>query len=135
MSLLLDSAIRFNTELTLTIQPKQLDGIIVHFGQSRDARHQDYFTVMLRNGTLFMSFSLGGPRGGQSHALTLSLCCVVVGKSYQIEAGRSGRDGYLRLNGQEAIGAAPSGLTTLDVDHRIYLGKFHVYYQIEYQHV
>ena len=136
MSLLLDSAIRFNTELTFTIQPNALDGILVHFGQSRDARHQDYFTVMLRNGTLFMSFSLGGPRGGQSHALTLSLCCVSLGQSYEIEAGRSGRDGYLKLNGQLAKGTAPSGLTTLDVDHKIHLGNFDIYiyvYHMLYQ--
>ena len=122
MSLLLDSAIRFNTEVALTIEPKALDGVLVHFGQSRDVRHQDYFTVMLRNGSLFMSFSLGGPRSGQSHALTLSLCCVSIGQSYRIEAGRSGRDGFLMLNEQIAKGTAPSGLTTLDVDHVINLG-------------
>ena len=122
MSLLLDSAIRFNTEVALTIEPKALDGVLVHFGQSRDVRHQDYFTVMLRNGSLFMSFSLGGPRSGQSHALTLSLCCVAIGQSYRIEAGRSGRDGYLMLNEQIAKGTAPSGLSTLDVDHVINLG-------------
>ena len=97
MSLLLDSAIRFNTEVALSIEPNALDGIIVHFGQSRDVRHQDFFTLMLRNGSLFMSFSLGGPRSGQSHALTLSLCCVTIGERYQIEAGRSGRDGFLKL--------------------------------------
>ena len=33
MSLLLDSAIRFNTEVALTIEPKALDGVLVHFGQ------------------------------------------------------------------------------------------------------
>ena len=124
MSLLLDSAIRFNTEVALTIEPKALDGVLVHFGQSRDVRHQDYFTVMLRNESLFMSFSLGGPRSGASHALTLSLCCVSVGQTYRIEAGRSGREGYLKLNEQIAKGNAPSGLTTLDVDHVINLGEY-----------
>ena len=52
MSLTLDSAIRFNTEINLEIRPDSLDGLIVHFGQSRDARHQDYFTIMLKNSTL-----------------------------------------------------------------------------------
>ena len=122
MSLLLDSAIRFNTEVALSIEPNALDGILVHFGQSRDVRHQDFFTVMLRNGSLFMSFSLGGPRSGQSHALTLSLCCVSIGERYQIEAGRSGRDGFLKLNDEIVKGTAPSGLSTLDVDHVINLG-------------
>ena len=74
-----------------------------------------------------MSFSLGGPRSGQSHSLTLSLCCVLIGQSYRIEAGRSGRDGYLKLNEQLAEGKAPSGLTTLDVDHIVNLGKFSTY--------
>ena len=123
MSLLLDSAIRFNTEVALSIEPNALDGIIVHFGQSRDVRHQDFFTVMLRNGSLFMTFSLGGPRSGQSHALTLSLCCVQIGERYQIEAGRSGRDGFLKLNDEIVKGTAPSGLSTLDVDHVINLGR------------
>ena len=52
MSLTLDSAIRFNTEINLEIRPDSMDGLIVHFGQSRDARHQDYFTIMLKNSTL-----------------------------------------------------------------------------------
>ena len=121
MSLLLDSAIRFNTELTLTIQPKQLDGIIVHFGQSRDARHQDYFTLMLKNGTLVLSFSLGGPRGGQSHALSLSLCCVKIGSWHQIRAGRSGRDGYLELDSQQTMGNAPPGMNMKTEEKFIFL--------------
>ena len=38
MSLGLDSAVRFNTELSIEIRPDSLDGLVVHFGQSRDAR-------------------------------------------------------------------------------------------------
>ena len=87
----------------------QLEGLLVHFGQSRDARHQDYFTLMLKNGTLVLSFSLGGPRGGQSHALSLTLCCVKIGSWHQIKAGRSGRDGYLELDSQQTMGNAPPG--------------------------
>ena len=33
MSLTLDSAIRFNTEITLEIRPDSLEGLLVHFGQ------------------------------------------------------------------------------------------------------
>jgi EYS protein len=131
MSLALDSAIRFNTEITLEIRVDALDGLLVHFGQSRDARHQDYFTLMLKNGSVVLSFSLGGPRGGQSHSLSLSLCCVKVGMWHKIEAGRSGRDGYLMLDSQNTMGNAPPGLTTLDVDHTLNLGgleKFDSYY-------
>jgi len=109
MSLSLDTHIRFNTEVSLEIRPDSLDGLLVHFGQSRDARHQDYFTIMLKNSTLVMSFSLGGPRGGQNHALTLTLCCVKTGNWHKIEAGRSGRDGYLMLDGQNTMGNAPPG--------------------------
>ena len=87
----------------------QLEGLLVHFGQSRDARHQDYFTLMLKNGTLVLSFSLGGPRGGQSHALSLTLCCVKIGSWHLIKAGRSGRDGYLELDSQQTMGNAPPG--------------------------
>ena len=109
MSLALDSAIRFNTEVSIDIRPDALEGLLVHFGQSRDARHQDYFTLMLKNGSIIMSFSLGGPRGGQNHALSLSLCCVKIGVWHKIQAGRSGRDGYLMLDSQQAMGNAPPG--------------------------
>jgi|FrelakmetLWP11LW_1041352.scaffolds.fasta_scaffold232564_1 hypothetical protein len=78
---------------------------------------------MLRNGTLVLSFSLGGPRGGQTNSLTLSLCCVLEGQWHKVEAGRSGREGFLKLDSQVTKGTAPPGLTTLDVDHTIYLGK------------
>ena len=109
MSLSLDSAIRFNTEISLEIRPDSLEGLLVHFGQSRDARHQDYFTLMLKNGSVVLSFSLGGPRGGQNHALTLSLYGVKVGVWHKIQAGRSGRDGYLMLDEQQTMGNAPPG--------------------------
>ena len=38
----MDTAIRFGTEITIDIKPEDgfPDGIILHFGQSRDARHQ-----------------------------------------------------------------------------------------------
>ncbi len=132
MSITLDSAIRFNTELRLEIRTDSADGLIVHFGQSRDTRHQDYFSLMIKNSTLVMSFSLGGPRGGQNHALSLSLCCVTIGVWHTIEAGRSGRDGYLKLDSQMTMGNAPPGLTTLDVDHTLNLGgveDFDMFYQ------
>ena len=80
---------------------------------------------MLRNGTLVLSFSLGGPRGGQTNSLTLSLCCVTEGKWHKVEAGRMGREGYLKLDSQVTKGTAPPGLTTLDVDHVIYLGNYY----------
>ena len=38
MSLTLESAVRFNTELSIEIRPDSLDGLVIHFGQSRDAR-------------------------------------------------------------------------------------------------
>ncbi len=43
MSLTLDSAVRFNTELSIEIRPDSLDGLVVHFGQSRDARWGSHF--------------------------------------------------------------------------------------------
>ena len=45
---------------------------------------------------------------------------------HKIEAGRSGREGYLKLDSQVTKGTAPPGLTTLDVDHIIYLGNNYI---------
>lgn len=119
----MDAAIRFSTEVSLDINPRSMDGVILHFGQSRDARHQDFFTVMLRNGSLVLSFSLGGPTGGQANALTLRICCVKMNEWQRLEAGRSGREGYLTFHGKTEKGVAPPGLTTLDVDSLVHLGN------------
>ena len=111
-------------QVSLEIRPDTLDGLLVHFGQSRDARHQDYFTLMLKNSTLVLSFSLGGPRGGQSHSLTLTLCCVKMGTWHKIEAGRSGRDGYLTLDGTNNMGNAPPGNFTNIIRKEIFFILF-----------
>lgn len=49
MSLTLNSAVRFNTDLSLEIRPDSLDGLIVHFGQSRDARFDFLITTIKLN--------------------------------------------------------------------------------------
>ena len=124
MQLKMDTAIRFSTEISIDVKAKAGDGIILHFGQSRDARHQDFFTVLLKNNSFVLTFSLGGPRGGgQANALTLVVCCLEMDKWQRVEAGRHGREGYLRANGEMVTGTAPPGLTTLDVDNVAHLGK------------
>ncbi len=67
--------------------------------------------------------NLGGPASRQDRLISLSLCCAVRGEWNKVEAGRSGRDGYLRLNGQVAKGRSSMAITTLDVDNVLYIGK------------
>ncbi len=76
-----------------------------------------------RNGSVTLTVSLGGPRSRQDNFLVLTLCCVKLGEWNRLEAGRDGREGFLRMNGQHANGIAPSPLTTLDVDQTVYLGS------------
>ena len=66
---------------------------------------------------MVLTVSLGGPRSRQDNFLVLTLCCVAgageAGEWTRVEAGRDGREGYLRMSGQRASGLAPSPLTTL----------------------
>ena len=54
----MDTAIRFGTEITIDIKPEDgfPDGIILHFGQSRDARHQVIIDDFLYWTTKFQCF-------------------------------------------------------------------------------
>ena len=76
-------------------------------------RNLNFFTF--RNGSVVLTVSLGGPRSRQDNFLVLTLCCVATGEGEwtRVEAGRDGREGYLRMSGQRANGLSPSPLTTL----------------------
>ena len=105
---------------------------------------------MMKNNSYVLTFSLGGPRGTggvAGNALTLTLCCAKPKEWQRVEAGRFGREGFLRselfgcfvfahywsdtnlfyhplrVDGKTATGTAPPGLTTLDVDNVVHLGK------------
>ena len=123
MSIGLQSAISFRTDIAMQVKPESADGVILFLGQSRNSRHQDFFSLALRNSSLVMTFNLGGPRTRYDHFLTLTLCCMKIGEWTNFEAGRKGREGYLRMNGQRAVGTSPLSLSTLDVDPNLFLGK------------
>ena len=74
-----------------------------------------HFSCIFRNGSVVLTVSLGGPRSRQDNFLVLTLCCVATGGGEwtRVEAGRDGREGYLRMSGQRANGLSPSPLTTL----------------------
>ena len=122
LSISLSTAVRFMTHFAFQLKPSSLDGMLLYLGQSRDVRHQDFFSLALRNGSLALTVSLGGPRNRQVDFLFLSLCCVRLGEWNSVEVGRDGREGYLTLNGQRANGISPLSMTTLDVDQTLYLG-------------
>ena len=80
----------------------------------REAHTQQVIlTSIFRNGSVVLTVSLGGPRSRQDNFLALTLCCVKADEWNLIEAGRDGREGYLRMNGQRANGLSPGPLTTL----------------------
>ena len=111
------------THFSFQLKPSSLDGMLLYLGQSRDVRHQDFFSLALRNGSLALTVSLGGPRNRQVDFLVLSLCCVRESEWNSVEVGRDGKEGYLKLNGQFTTGISPLAMTTLDVDQTLYLGK------------
>ena len=45
-------------------------------------------SLFLRNGSIVLTVSLGGPRSRQDNFLVLTLCCVKVGEWNLVEAGR-----------------------------------------------
>ena len=55
---------------------------------------------MMKNNSYVLTFSLGGPRGTggvAGNALTLTLCCARPKEWQRVEAGRFGREGFLRF--------------------------------------
>jgi len=72
--------------------------------------------------------NLGGPLTRQDRIVTLSLCCVRLGRWTRVDAGRTGREAYLALDdGQRAAGVSPLGLSALDVDGILHLGEIVIF--------
>ena len=126
LSISLSTAVRFMTHFSFELKPSSPEGMLLYLGQSRDVRHQDFFSLALRNGSLSLTISLGGPRNRQVDFLVLSLCCARMREWNSVEVGRDGKEGYMKLNGQFTTGISPLSMTTLDVDQTLYLGKFAV---------
>lgn len=106
----------------MEIKPESTEGMLLFLGQSRDFFNADFFSLSLQNGSLVLAMSLGGPRSAFGNVLTLSLCCIKTNEWNQIEAGRTGRDAFLKLNGQNAVGRFHLDLLSLDVEPILHLG-------------
>ncbi|XP_059087709.1 protein eyes shut-like [Tigriopus californicus] len=108
---------------SMEIKPESSEGMLLFLGQSRDFFNADFFSLSLQNGSLVLAMSLGGSRSTFGNVLTLSLCCINTNEWNQIEAGRTGRDAFLKLNGQNAVGRFHLDLISLDVVPILYLGN------------
>lgn len=119
----LTTNLRQMSVFSMEIKPESTEGMLLFLGQSRDFFNADFFSLSLQNGSLVLAMSLGGPRSAFGNVLTLSLCCIKTNEWNQIEAGRTGRDAFLKLNGQNAVGRFHLDLLSLDVEPILHLGN------------
>ena len=118
MSVDLMTAVRFNTHVILEIKPESSDGLILHLSQ-RTNQFGDFLSLLLVNGTLFFTYSLGSD---ESVTTIRAPCCIELNSWHTISAGRYGNQGYLQLDETFMKGQSTEGLLTLDVSPTIYLG-------------
>ena len=52
MKVALASALRFASHFSLEVRPESADGTLLYLGQTRDAKHLDFFSLALRYGSL-----------------------------------------------------------------------------------
>ena len=48
MKVALASALRFASHFSLEVRPESADGTLLYLGQTRDAKHLDFFSLALR---------------------------------------------------------------------------------------
>ena len=118
MSVALGTALRFNTHLSLEIKPEQGDGLILHMSQPHPGGG-DFLSLLLVNGSLIFSYSLGSEESVTTIRVENSL---ELQTWHTVSAGRHGNQGYLQLDESLVKGRSPEGLMTLDVSPLLYLG-------------
>ena len=112
------SALRFNTHLSLQIKPEQGDGLILHMSQPHPVGG-DFLSLLLVNGSLIFSYSLGSEESVTTIRVENSL---ELQSWHTISAGRHGNQGYLQVDQTLVKGRSSEGLMTLDVSPLVYLG-------------
>jgi EYS protein len=139
MTVQLESSVRFNTHISLEIRPDRADGLILYLAQ-RTNDFGDFFSLLLVNGSIVFSFSLGSAE----QITTMKMdCCQQLTAAGDNEAeynggqpgnedqlwttvalGRRGGEGYLRVGGQTVTQSLQTNdrLPTLDVSPVLYLG-------------
>ena len=132
MAVQLETSVRFNTHISLQIRPEQADGLILYLAQ-RTNDFGDFFSLLLVNGSLVFSFSLGSAE--QVTTMKADCCQQSLpengGQSIngdkgwtEVTLGRRGGEGYLRVSGHTVTRSlmTQDRLPTLDVSPILYVG-------------
>ena len=119
MAVELHTSVRFNTHVMLQMKPESSDGLVLHMAQQRAGQRGDFLSLLLINGSLFFTYSLGVD---DSVTTIRAPCCIELGEWHSVSAGRYGNQGYLQLDDTFLKGKSAEGLLTLDVMPVIYLG-------------
>ena len=99
------TALRFNTHLSLQIKPQLSDGLILHMAQPHPVGG-DFLSLLLVNGSLIFSYSLGSEESVTTIRLEDRLELEVW---HTIAAGRHGNQGYLQLDETLVKGRSSEG--------------------------
>ena len=76
---------RFNTHVMLQMKPETSDGLVLHMSQPQ-GQHGDFLSLLLINGSLFFTYSLGSE---DSVTTIRAPCCIELGEWHTVSAGRS----------------------------------------------
>eukprot|EP00058_Branchiostoma_floridae_P004762 XP_002590250.1 hypothetical protein BRAFLDRAFT_132333 [Branchiostoma floridae] len=112
--------LRVETQIVLEFQPGAQNGILFYAAQNLNSRAGDFISLSLFDGFVEFRYNLGLEptaviRSGQRINTSGNTW-------YVLEAGRTGKDGYLRINGEEVTGATNQAMVGLDIRTDFYLG-------------
>ncbi|CAH1248216.1 EYS [Branchiostoma lanceolatum] len=112
--------LRVVTQITLEFQPGAPNGILFYAAQNLNSRAGDFISLSLFDGFVEFRYNLGLEptaviRSGRRIDTTGSTW-------YVLEAGRTGKDGYLRIDGEEVTGTTNQAMVGLDIRTDFYLG-------------
>ena len=115
----------FKTKIEISLRPDHHNGLLLYSGKYA----KDFLSVGLLNGHIVFQFDLGS---GQ--AFIKSREKVTLGQWVNIEVGRDGSIGYLKLAASSTVFGKSSGrFTGLNLESELYLGGYSDYSEISKQ--
>ncbi|XP_035982290.1 protein eyes shut homolog isoform X2 [Fundulus heteroclitus] len=112
-------SLRHRTVVELQFQPVSPDGILVYAAQHLGARAGDFFCLSLTSGFVQLRYDLGDG----TRVLRSVRAADLRGRTWHVvKAGRTGRQGFLSLDGEEVGENRTDGMTTLDVATDVFVG-------------
>ncbi|XP_032877772.1 protein eyes shut homolog [Amblyraja radiata] len=111
--------IRHKTHIKMQFLPRSPDGILFYTAQHLGTQSGDFLSIGLAGGFVQLRYNLGDA----TVVLPSTKAVDTAGKTWHfIEAGRTGKQGYLKLDGINVTRASSVGMTALDTKTLFFVG-------------